>query len=104
MILLTFLLVLVSYVGIWKVYSQAGYPGIVAFIPIINFWFLFPIAGLSALMFFLLFIPIANLVVVFILFVQLAKKFNRGILFGIGLFVLPFIFFPLLGFAGKYQK
>lgn len=31
--------------------------------------------------------------------IKLAKKFNKGIGFGIGLILLPFIFYPILGFG-----
>jgi arginine exporter protein ArgO len=34
--------------------------------------------------------------------IDLAGKFNKGILFGLGLTFLSFIFYPLLGF-GDYQ-
>ena len=31
--------------------------------------------------------------------VELAKKFGQGVGFAIGLILLPFIFFPILGFG-----
>jgi hypothetical protein len=51
----------------------------------------------------LLFIPCVGIVVTLILFLELAKCFGKGAGFGIGLWLLGFIFFPMLGFGdAKY--
>jgi hypothetical protein len=91
-------------IGIVKIYSQANYPGIVAFIPILNLLFLFPIAGMSAWFFLLLFVPVVDVLLLLLLFYNLSLKFSKGAGFTVGLFFLPFIFFPLLGYTGVYKK
>ena len=49
-------------------------------------------------------IPFVNLIIAIILLIDLAKSFGKGVGFGIGLLLLPFIFFPILGFgSAQYQ-
>ena len=103
-ILSTVFFLLLPIIGIVKIYSQANYPGIIAFIPILNMLFLFPIAGMSAWFFLLLIVPVVNVILLLVLFYNLSLKFSKGAGFTVGLFFLPFIFFPLLGYTGVYEK
>ena len=49
-------------------------------------------------------IPLVNFIILIILFIDLAKSFGKGVGFGIGLILLPIIFFPILGFgSATYQ-
>ncbi len=49
-------------------------------------------------------IPIVNVVIGIIVMIDLAKSFGKGAGFGIALFLLSFIFIPILGFGdAKYQ-
>ena len=49
-------------------------------------------------------IPLVNFIILIILIIDLAKSFGKGVGFGIGLLLLPFIFFPILGFGSvQYQ-
>ena len=48
-------------------------------------------------------IPIVNLVILAIVYVDLAQSFGHSILFAAGLFLLPFIFLLVLAFgSSKY--
>lgn len=89
-------------VGAMKVFEKAGQPGWAAFVPIYNVYvFVIEIAKKDMVWFLLsIFIPFA-----FILpCMDAAEKFGKERTFGIGLGLLPFIFFPLLGFSdAKYQ-
>ena len=96
--LLGLTVVLISIAGAWKVYSKAGEPGWGVLIPLYNYIVLLEIIGSSILWVLPLFIPILNIVVIMVLFMKLAKCFGKSSFFGIGLFFLPFIFFPILGF------
>ena len=52
----------------------------------------------------LLFVPIVNIVIGIILAIDVAKAFGQGTGFGVGLALLGFIFYPILGFgAATYQ-
>jgi hypothetical protein len=42
-----------------------------------------------------------NLIVYILVFIALAERFNKGALFGLGLFFLGFIFFPILAFGSS---
>jgi hypothetical protein len=57
------------------------------------------IAGKPGWWVLLMFIPLVNFVISLVLTIGIATSFNKGAGFGIGLFFLPFIFYPLPGFG-----
>lgn len=83
----------------WKIFAKAGQPGWAAIIPIFNTYVLCKVAGRPGWWFILLLIPFVNFIIYIILCIDLAKRFGKGAGFGIGLLLLPFIFFPILGFG-----
>jgi hypothetical protein len=90
--------------GIWKVFVKAGKPGWAAIIPIYNFIVLLEIAGKPLWWVILMFIPLVNLIILILVSIEVAKKFSKGAGFGIGLALLGFIFYPILGFGdAQYQ-
>jgi hypothetical protein len=90
-------------VSMWKVYAKAGKPGWAAIIPIYNIIVLLEIVGKPLWWIILMLIPFVNFVVAIIVYLELAKVFGKGAGFGIGLFFLSFIFFPILAFSdAKY--
>jgi uncharacterized membrane protein YhaH (DUF805 family) len=90
--------------AMWKVFSKAGQPGWAILIPIYNLYVMCKIAGRPGWWILLMFIPLVNLIIVIILDIDIAKSFGKGAAFGIGLLLLPFIFFPILGFgSAQYQ-
>lgn len=90
--------------SMWRVYAKAGKPGWAAIIPIYNIIVLLQIVGRPVWWLILLFIPVVNFVILIITSVDLAKKFGKGVGFAIGLILLSFIFYPILGFgSAQYQ-
>ena len=90
--------------SLWKVFSKAGQPGWAAIIPIVNLYFLCKVAGRPGWWLILLLIPFVDIVIFIIVDIDIAKRFGKGAGFGIGLFLLPFIFFPILAFgSAQYQ-
>lgn len=90
--------------ALWKVFSKAGQPGWAAIIPILNIYFVCKIAGRPGWWVILMLIPFVNFIIWIILCIDLAKSFGKGAGFGIGLLLLAFIFFPILGFgSAQYQ-
>ena len=85
--------------GFWTVFTKADRPGWGAIIPIYSFYLACKIAGRPGWWWVLLFIPIVNIVVWFIVAIDLAKSFRQGAGFGVGLALLSFIFAPILGFG-----
>ena len=92
--------------ALWKVFVKAGQPGWAAIIPIYNLYILLKIIGRPGwwiLLFLLGIIPfvgwIAVLVIGIIIAIDLAKSFAKSSGFAVGLFLLNFIFIPILGFG-----
>lgn len=90
--------------GIWKVFSKAGIPGFLAFIPFINLFFLCKVANREWFMGFLFFVPIVNIVFSFIVYNDIAQRYGKGVGYTLGLIFLPMLFFPLLGFTAEPIK
>lgn len=86
-------------IALWKIYVKAGEPGWACLIPIYNIIVLMKIIGKPAWWIILFFIPIANFVISIIVYLELAKVFGKGAGFGVGMLLLPFVFFPILGFG-----
>jgi uncharacterized membrane protein YoaK (UPF0700 family) len=83
---------------------KAGKPGWAAIIPIYNVIVLLQIAGKPLWWIILLFIPIVNLIMAILIGIAVAKKFGKSGGFGVGLALLGFIFYPILGFGdAQYQ-
>jgi hypothetical protein len=88
----------------WKIFSKAGQPGWATIIPIYNWIVWCKIVGRPWWWILLLLIPFVNFIILIILIIDLAKSFGKGVGFGIGLLLLPIIFFPILGFgSAQYQ-
>ena len=93
-------------VALWWVFAKAGWPGILAIIPIVNMFILVKIAGYSAWLGLLYFIPIANLVLAIIVAIKVGERFGKGGAFSFFLlFLFPFIGYLILGFGdARYAK
>jgi len=90
--------------AIWKVFSKAGQPGWAAIIPIYNLYVMCKVAGRPGWWLLLMLIPFVNLIILIILNVDISKRFGKGVGFAIGMIVLPFILWPILGFgSAQYQ-
>jgi hypothetical protein len=94
-----FALVVTVIVGMWKTFVKAGQPGWGILIPIYNAYLLTQIARKPGWWVLLMIIPIVNIVVNVIVSLGVAENFGKGAGFGIGLFLLPFVFYPVLGFG-----
>jgi hypothetical protein len=106
--LLILLIAIPTIAGKWKVFTKAGQPGWAAIVPIYDFyvlhteiakrkdstWFIMYILGIVIGCLF----PLA-IIALFIVNSEVAKKFGKGGGYGIGLTLLPFIFYPMLGFG-----
>jgi len=97
LIMLAILIIWIA--GAWKSFSKAGEPGWSCIIPIYNYIIFLKIAGRPWWWLILLFIPIVSIIIYFIICIDFSKSFSKGVGFGIGLALLPYIFFPILGFG-----
>jgi len=85
--------------GFWKVFTKAGKPGWAVIIPIYNIIVLLEITGKPIWWFLLLLLPIVNIVIIIMVYHALSLSFGKGAGFTFGLFLLGFIFIPILGFG-----
>ncbi len=99
MMLVWFAVLVLVIAGFWKVFVKAGEPGWASIVPIYNLITLLKIAGRPAWWFILMILPIVNFVVAILVSIDVARKFGKGTGYGIGLALLPMIFYPMLGFG-----
>ena len=92
-------IVLVVIASMWIIFTKAGRPGWAAIIPIYNVFVALQIAGMSGWWLIAFLIPLINIIAAILLAVNLAAAFGRGVLFAIGLLLLPIIFYPILAFG-----
>lgn len=96
------LVIVIFYLAtIWRIFEKAGESGFLAIIPIVNMFFLVKIAGKPWWWFLLLFIPIVNFIIIFLVWHGISEKFGHGIGMTLGLLFLGFIFLPILGWGGS---
>jgi hypothetical protein len=88
----------------WKIFTKADKPGWAGIIPIYNFIVMLEIVGRPLWWIVLSFIPLLNLVFLFVINIDLAKSFGKGAGFGIGISLPGIIFYPVLAFGdAEYQ-
>ena len=99
-----FVVIILLIASIWKVFSKAGQPGWAAIIPIFNLYVMCKVAGRPGWWLILMLIPFVNLIILIIVNIDIAKRFGKGVGFAVGMILLPFIFWPILGFgSAQYQ-
>lgn len=96
--LILFVLILFS---MSRVLKKAGRSPLLGFIPIYNLIPSLEITNMEKKYFIPLIIPIVNIPFWLMLNLEIAKFFKKSKEFGIGLTVLPFIFYPILAFSGS---
>ena len=103
--ILVLVIAVIMIVANWKIYTKAGKPGWASIVPFYNMYVMYEIAGMNGWMFLLTFIPIVNIVIQIMLYLNLAKKFGKSTGFAIGLILLNPIFLLLLAFGhAEYNK
>ncbi len=93
-------------VSLWKMFLKAGKAGWASIIPIYNIIVQLQIVNKPVWWFILLLVPIVNIVIAFIIAIELAKRFGKSAAFGfffLGLF--SFIGYPIIAFDdSKYSE
>lgn len=102
--LISLAILVVIIAGIWKVFEKAGHPGWAAIVPLYNVYILLQIAGKPAWWLVLFIIPVVNFIVAIIVALAIAERFGKTPAYGIGLALLGFIFYPLLGFGDAQYR
>jgi len=99
-----FALAILMIISWWKIFEKAGEPGWQAIIPIYNAFIILKIAGKPAWWFLLYLIPFVNIIIGFMVILELAIKFNKDFPYALGIIFLPFIFLPMLAFGKAEYK
>ena len=104
-------LLLISFIAAWRIFSKAGKPGWAILIPIYNMYIYTQVLQRPKwwiLLYFAVLIPVvgsfASFFVAVIDTLRLAKLFGKSTGFGIGLLLLHFIFYPILGLGSATYR
>lgn len=99
-------IVLLMIISLWIVVSKADRPGVSQIIPIWNIIELVRISGKPLWwVIIILLVPFANIVMLIIVYYNIAKAFGKDAGFTVGMILLPIIFWPILAFgSATYTK
>lgn len=97
-------IIVLEIAALWQVFEKAGEAGWQSIIPIWNSIVLLRIAGRPAWWFILYLIPIVNIVIHFIVMIDIARSFGKGTGFGVLLALFPYVVFPILAFGSAQYR
>jgi hypothetical protein len=104
MVIIIAAIALISIIAQWKIYEKAGKQGWAVLIPFYNIIVLLEIVGKPIWWIFLFLIPVVNIVFGIWTTNLLSKSFGKDEAFTVGLILLGFVFYPILGFGdAKYM-
>lgn len=93
-----FLVIIIDVISLWKIEKKIRNKGWVAIIPVYNIMCLSKdVLGSSAYVL-LLFLPVGNIIFLYILYYKLGKVFGKSNVFSLLLTLFPNIFLPMLAF------
>lgn len=98
-LVVVFAIVIIEIAGLWKMFEKANEPGWYAIIPILNIIIMLKLVGREVWWLILFLIPCVNIIAAIIVYMDLAKSYGKSAAYGLGMVILPFIFFPMLGFG-----
>lgn len=94
----------ISIIGMWRAFEKAGKPGWAALIPIYNIVVMIEIVGKPMIWLLWVLLPCVNWVFGIWLTNLISKSYGKDEGFTVGLLLLPWIFWPILGFGNaKYH-
>jgi len=94
----------IAIAGQWKTFEKAGQPGWACLIPVYNWYIMLKIGGKPGWWLLLFLIPLVNIIFAIRTINMISKSFGKDEGFTVGLIILSFIFWPILGFGdATYQ-
>lgn len=98
------ILLVAMFIGLYGVFQKAGQKGILILVPIYNLYIWLKIVKKPLWWMIFLILPYINVFMLFLLFIETLKAFNKDTIFNQVLCILfPFVFFPIIGFnKSKY--
>jgi hypothetical protein len=100
------IVVLIFVLSLWQIFHKAGEAGWKSIVPIYNTYILLKIVKLPVWYLVLLFVPVANVIVSWLIAFALAKVFGKSAVFAlVGLILFPYFGYMLLGWgSAEYKK
>lgn len=95
---------LAVFAGAYKVHGKAGFPGWTGLVPFYSFWIQLKIVDRPEYWMGLYFVPFAYLYVVVRSNWDIGTCFGKGTGFKWGLILMPFVFWPILGFGSATYR
>ena len=89
----------IAFAGMWKAFAKAGLPGWGALVPLYNSYLMWRLSQTRRLALVGLFIPVVSVVAFVYVMLKIAERFARSPAFGVGLLLLPSVYWPILGFG-----
>jgi hypothetical protein len=97
-------LIAAALAGLWKAFEKMGRKGWEGIVPFYNVYILLQMTGRPVWWLALMLVPLVNVAVFIIVSIDVARGFAKGTGFGLGLGLLGFVFWPILGFGdAKWQ-
>lgn len=87
--------------SLWVLFGKAGRGSFSSVIPLYNLYVLVKVSGRPGWWALALFVPVIGLLLYLLTLISLARRFGKSGLFGLGLFLLPMLFFPVLAFNAR---
>lgn len=85
--------------GLYKLFQKAGIDGWKALVPFYNYYLCVKLIGKPLWWFLLLFVPIVNAVMIFLIATDLVKAYGKdGFWSGVASMMIPQIYYPVIGF------
>jgi hypothetical protein len=97
-------LIALNVVAGWRIFVKAGQPGWGIFVPIYNLYLICKIAGRPGWYPIVFLIPVVNILVSLFIAVDIARAFSKTLGFGFGLWILGFVFVPILGLGSAQYR
>jgi Family of unknown function (DUF5684) len=89
---------------VWRVFTKAGQPGWAAIVPFYNTYVMLKMVGRPGWWLVLFFIPVVNIVIAIMVYIDVARAFGKGGGFTVLLILLPFIGWPILAFGDAMYR
>lgn len=97
--ILFLVLAVIMIASMWRIFTKAGRPGWAAIVPLYNTLQLIWTTGKPWWWILLLCIPFVNIIIMIVLYYNLAKAFGKGVGYTLLLILLPIIGFPMLAWG-----
>ena len=92
-------LIVAALAGMWKAFEKMGRKGWEGIVPFYNVYILLQMTGRPVWWLVLMLVPLVNIAMFIIVSIDVAKGFAKSTGFGVGLGLLGFVFWPILGFG-----